>query len=390
MPGPLDIQIHMTVSLIQDEASSRGVAERLSTVEEFALDLEAAGFHRYSDRVCLVQISTRDDTWVLDPLAFDVRDVLLGPLEDPDTRTVMHGADFDLRLLDRDLDIHLRGLFDTQVAASLVGEKAIGLASLLEKYLGIRLSKKHQKADWAQRPLPDEMLRYAATDTRHLLDLADLLEKELAERGRTAWALSESREMESIRWEPPAESDPVASVKGADDLTDRELERLREALEWRDEIARRRDRAPFRVAGDRALLDVAVERPRSEEELRRLGGISKRILRERGEDLLRRLDAADERPESELRPHPPIPRGPGRPPPEVEARFRRLKSARNQRAAELEIDRGTLLPNATLEEIARAEPGSREALAEVPGVKEWQVEAAGDLLLTVLSNEEAA
>lgn len=380
----------MTLSLIQDEASSRGVAQRLSEAREFALDLEAAGFHRYSDQVCLVQVSTREETWVLDPLAYDVRDVLREPVEDPETRTVMHGADFDLRLLDRDLDIRLKGLFDTQVAASLVGEKAIGLASLLEKHLGVRLSKKHQKADWAQRPLPQELLRYAATDTRHLLELADLLERELAEHGRTGWARSECREMETIRWEPPSESDPVASVKGATDLGERELERLREGLKWRDEIARERDRAPFRVAGDRALLDVAVERPRSERELKDIGGISKRILRERGDDLLRRLDDADRRPEAELRPHPPIPRGPGRPPQDVEARFRRLKSVRNERAAELEIDRGTLLPNATLEEIARAVPSSRENLAKVPGMKEWQVEAIGDQLLTVLSNEEAA
>lgn len=380
----------MNVSLIQDEASSRDVAQQLSDAGEFALDLEAAGFHRYSDRLCLVQVSTREETWVLDPLAFDVRDVLREPVEDPSTRTVMHGADFDLRLLDRDLDIHLKGLFDTQVAASLVGENAIGLASLLEKFLGVRLSKKHQKADWAQRPLPDELLRYAAMDTRHLLELAGLLERELDQCGRTDWARSESREMEAIRWEPPSESDPVASVKGASDLDPRELERLREGLEWRDEIARDRDRAPFRVAGDRALLDVAVQRPRSEPELKDIGGISRRILQERGDDLLRRLDGADGRPESELRPHPPIPRGAGRPPPDVEARFRRLKSVRNERAAELEIDRGTLLPNATLEEIARAVPSSPQDLADVPGVKGWQVEAIGEQLLTELSNEEAA
>ena len=380
----------MTVSLIQDESSAAEVADALAAADQFALDLEAAGFHRYSDRLCLIQVSTRERTWVLDPLSLDARELLKEPVEDPNTLTVMHGADFDLRLLDRDLDLRLRGLFDTQVAASLLGEPAIGLASLLEKHLEVRLSKKHQKADWAKRPLPDDMLHYAAADTRHLLELADILARKLEREDRVRWALSECREMETIRWEDTTDDDPVASVKGATDLDPRELERLREALEWRDEIARDRDRAPFRVAGDKALLDVAVTRPRTPDELNRLGGISKRILGERGEDLLRRLDRADQRPESEIRPHPPIPRGSGRPPPDVEARMRRLKSARNQRAAELGIDRGTLLPNATLEEIARAVPGSRDALAQVPGVKEWQVEAAGDRVLSVLSNEEAA
>ncbi|MFW6199236.1 MAG: ribonuclease D, partial [Gemmatimonadota bacterium] len=122
----------MTVSFIQDESASAEVAEALAAADQFALDLEAAGFHRYSDRLCLVQVSTRDRTWVLDPLALDARKVLQEPVEDPKTLTVMHGADFDLRLLDRDLDLRLQGLFDTQVAASLIGEPAIGLSSLLD------------------------------------------------------------------------------------------------------------------------------------------------------------------------------------------------------------------------------------------------------------------
>lgn len=386
----LHIPCFMPLTYIQDERAALALAEELAGVDEFALDLEAAGFHRYSDRLCLVQVSTRERTWVVDPLAFDVRSVLQVPVEDPDIRTVMHGADFDLRLLDRDLDLSLRGLFDTQVAASLLGESAIGLASLLEKHLGVKLSKKHQKADWAQRPLPDELLAYAAADTRHLFELADRLRRKLEDQGRLVWALSECREMEGIRWEEPGDEDPVIGVKGARDLDPRELERLRAALEWRDEIARAQDRAAFRVAGDPTLLEVALRRPRSADELARIRGMSGRMAREQGEDLVRRLDRADALPAAELRSFPPVPRGRGRPPPEIEERTGRLKSARNRRAAELGIDRGTLLSNAVLEEIAREAPRSREALESVPGIKEWQVEATGDAVLSVLSSEEAA
>lgn len=380
----------MSILHIRDPDAGAELAERLASVDEFALDLEAAGFHRYTDRLCLAQVSTREANWILDPLAFDVRGVLARAVEDPETRTVMHGADFDLRLLDRDLDLRLGGLFDTQAAASLLGEPALGLASLLEKHLDVHLSKKHQRADWAQRPLPDEMVRYAADDTRHLLELADLLEARLEEHERMSWARSEFRNLEEIRWEGDEDEDPVTGVKGARDLDPRALERLREALAWRDEIARERDRALFRVAGDRALVEASLRRPRSRNDLADIRGMSKALARERGDELLGRFDRADDRPESELRPYPPREPRPGRPPPDVEERTRRLRAVRNRRAEELGIDRGTLLPNATLEEIARAEPGSPEDLERVPGVKAWQVEAAGKAVLSVLSGEEAA
>lgn len=380
----------MPITHVRDPDEAAEMARHLSGVAEFALDLEAAGFHRYSDRLCLAQISTRERTFVADPLAVDLRAALEDAVQSPETRTVMHGPDFDLRLLDRDLDLRVGGLFDTQASAALLGEPALGLSSLLEKHLGVSLSKDHQKADWARRPLPDDLLEYAAEDTRHLLELADLLRERLRERGRLEWARNEFRNLEEIRYEESSDEDPVTGVKGARRLEPRELERLRGALEWRDEIARERDRAPFRIAGDRALLRAATERPEDTGELARTRGFSKVLARARGEELLRRFDEVDRLPSSELRPYPPGPEGRGRPPPEVEDRTRRLKSARNRRAAELGIDRGTLLPNATLEEIARRIPDSRAALESVPGVKKWQVEAAGDAVLSVLAGEEAA
>lgn len=381
----------MSIPFVDDPAGGREVADRLREASEFGLDLEAAGFHRYSDRLCLVQMSTREDTWVVDPLAFDVRPVLAEAVEDPGTRTVMHGADFDLRLLDRDLDLHVSGLFDTQAAASLLGEPALGLDSLLDEHLGVELSKKHQRSDWARRPLPAEMLRYAADDTRHLLELADVLRAALRERNRLDWVRHEFRALEEIRWEEDPEEDPVTRVDGARDLDLLELARLREALEWRDVIARERDRAPFRIAGDRALLAAAVRRPDSPEALAEIRGISRVLSHTRGEELLAGFRRVEQLPRGELRPYPSAPDDRRRrPPPEVEERMSRLKSARNRRASELGIDRGTLLPNATLEEIAREVPRSRRALERIPGVKEWQVEATGEAVLSALAGEEAA
>ncbi|MBW3534092.1 MAG: HRDC domain-containing protein [Gemmatimonadetes bacterium] len=376
----------MTYVLIDGPDDADELRHSLSTSWRIALDCEAAGFHRYSDRLSLVQLSSTDRTFIIDPLAFDISDLLKGPLEDPEVEIVMHGADFDLRLLDRDLGIHLSGLFDTQVAAALLGESSLGLAALLEKHLGVSLAKKYQRADWARRPLPEEMLDYAASDTRHLHELAAILRRELEARGRLHWALEESRALEDVRWESSDGEDPVVKVKGARELALREVAALREALAWRDEIARDRDRAPFRVAGDPALVAAARQRPRSVSELSGIKGMNPRLARDVGEDLVDRLTRVASLPEASLEPYPRRDRnGPGRPPPEVEELAERLKSARNQRADDLGIDRGSLVPNAMLLEIARVKPRDEDALRTIPGVRNWQVEAMGGALLAVLN-----
>jgi ribonuclease D len=374
---------------VREESEAGALAREMASSRRIALDCEAAGFHRYSDRLCLMQVTTDNETYVVDPLAFDPSELFRPVLEDPNIQIVMHGADYDLRLLDRDLGIHLRGLFDTQVAAALLGEEALGLQALLESRLGVTLSKKLQRADWAERPLTDAMLEYAADDTRHLISLADLLQHDLDEANRGAWVAEECRALENNATgaavqdqEPP---DPVARVKGARDLSPREVSALREALEWRDALARRRDKAPFRVVGDQPLIEAVLRRPLDTRELTSIRGFPKGLARAEGVDLLGRFDRVAQLPDAELVPHPrPQRRGPGRPPPEVEELAEKLKVARNRRAQELGIDRGALLANALITAIATKTPSDEASLAQVDGIRNWQVEAVGSALLEVL------
>ncbi|MEX0980258.1 MAG: HRDC domain-containing protein [Gemmatimonadota bacterium] len=376
----------MTVIHVADPRTGEEVAGVLENEVRIALDCEAAGFHRYSDRLCLLQLSTESTTYLIDPLAFDPSDVLRPALQRPGLEVIMHGADYDLRLLDRDLGIRLGGLFDTQAAAALLGEPGLGLSALLEKYLGITVSKKYQRADWAQRPLSDEMLDYAASDTRHLHDLADLLVARLEEAGRTDWAREESLRLEDIRWVESPEEDPVARFKELRELEPREVAALREALVWRDEVAREKDRAPFRIAGNPVLLEVVREHPRNVGELGRVSGFSPALAHSDGKDLLRRLDRIAALPDAELISAPPrVRNGPGRPLPEVEELAQRLKVVRNRRAEELGIDRGTVLSNGLLLEVAQRAPRDRAGLEAIPGIRKWQVEALGDGLLEVLN-----
>jgi ribonuclease D len=373
---------------VQSMRDADGLSADLGSVKRVALDCEAAGFHRYSDRLCLLQLSTERDTYIVDPLGFDPSGLLRPSLEDPAVEVVMHGADFDLRLLRRDLGIRLRGLFDTQIAAQLLGEETLGLAGLLEARLGIHLSKKFQRADWAERPLSDAMLEYAADDTRYLAGLADLLVEQLAAAGRTSWAEEECRALERAAEtvsETEEPEDPVVRVRGARRLSPRQVTALRVALEWRDEIARARDRAPFRVVAEGPLIQAAAARPRTVAQLADAKGFPRRLAQEEGKELIRRLDRVAALDERELRPYPKTSRrGPGRPSPEAEALAERLKSVRNRRAEEVGLPRGTLLSNAVVLEVARCAPSTFDELLAVDGMRRWKADVLGDAFLRVI------
>jgi ribonuclease D len=374
----------MSYRLIQEDSHLVEVADALSGQSRIGLDCEAAGFHRYTDRLCLVQLSTPDRTILFDPLLTDPSDTLRPPLEDPNTLVVMHGADYDLRLLDRDLGIRIRGLFDTQVAASLLGSPSLGLSALLETHLGVTLSKELQRADWAKRPLPEAYLQYAAADTRHLLALGEILDQALRQAGRDEWAREEFRLLETIRWEAD-ESDPVSRVKGARALEPRQVTALRAAMDWRNRIARQMDRAPFRVVGDQVLLSLIVERPGSLDAMASVKGMSPGLARRHGQELLEELRRVDLVAEGELRPYPRwIGNGHGRPTPEEEVLANKIRGLRAGRAAELGLDRGVMLSNVQISEIVRTAPHSLDELKAIPGVRNWQAELIGREILRIL------
>jgi len=374
---------------IQSPQEGDALGSDLAKAKRIALDCEAAGFHRYSDRLCLVQLTTERTTYLIDTLAFDPSELLRGALEDPAITVVMHGSDFDLRLLARDLRIRLRGLFDTQIAAQLLGEETLGLAGLLEERFGVKLSKKYQRADWAERPLSEGMLEYAADDTRHLVRLADWLTAELAEARRLPWALEECRALEAAAGELPTEEeepeDPVARIRGSRHLSPRQLTAIREALAWRDEIARAKDKATFRVIAEDSLLEAVAAHPKSIADLTAIKGFPPRLAEEAGASLIERLQKVTEMRDEELKGYPrPSRRGGSRTTPEMEALAEKLKTARNKKADELGLPRGTLVSNATLLEVARVAPRTLDALAAVDGMRRWRAEALGEDFLKLI------
>jgi ribonuclease D len=368
---------------IVTDGAVREMAARIAGVPLIAVDTEAAGYHRYHDRICLLQLSTREDTYVIDTLATQALAPLADMFSDPDTEVVLHDADFDLRLLARDFGITIRGLFDTKIAAQFLGEQAIGLGSLVGKHLDVRLEKKHQRADWAQRPLPRDMLEYAAEDTRYLPALRDALRSELEAQGRLGWAEEEFRLMEQVRWEPDSNGDAWLRIKNTRDLKPRQLAALRELYAWRETAAEARDVAPFRVVNNDVLVAIARALPRTQSQLQATPGVPASVAQRRGGELLAAVGAALALAEADL---PQRPRGPARPPidPDFDRLVEQLKAARDRVADELGLDRGFLMPRYQLEKIARERPASHNALQQLGDVRRWQVAALGDALLEAL------
>jgi ribonuclease D len=219
----------------------------IGATRDLALDTEAASFHRFIDRVYLLQVTARvpgtgaagpgeahERSAVVDPLTAGSVGALGRLVEDPAVEVVFHDADYDLRLLRQDYGWQVRGLFDTRVAAQLLGERAFGLAALLDKEFGVKLDKRHQRADWSMRPLTPDMLDYAAQDTIWLLQLRDRFRERLARLGRLAWAEEEFQRLEGVQWNGDGADDAYLRMKGARDLTRRELALLASSSAWRD------------------------------------------------------------------------------------------------------------------------------------------------------------
>ncbi|HEU4524385.1 MAG TPA: ribonuclease D [Gemmatimonadales bacterium] len=369
--------------LIQTGTELAALAARLRSEPLLAVDTEAASFHRYVDRVYLLQISSREETAVVDPLATAGLDPIGELLADPAIEIIFHDADYDLRLLNREYGYTAHTLFDTRIAAQLLNEPGVGLAALLEKHLGVRLDKRFQRADWSARPLSPEMLDYAASDTRYLPQLRDILRQRLEERGRLGWAQEEFALLEDIRPTPADQAEPGwLRLKGAKALRGRELAILRELWEWRESAARRADRATFRILNNDPMLTMAKSPPTDLAALKAIPGVSSDQAERRGRDLLAAIRRGLELPEGDL---PRLTRPPRRVPDlAYEERLERLKAARNRLAQEHDLAPGVVCPNGTLEAIARLDPKTTADLAGVTELRRWQLREFGGELLQAL------
>ena len=355
----------------------------ISAVKELALDTEGASFHRFLDRIYLLQLSTREHSAIIDPLPIGSPAGLGELLQNKSVEVVFHDADYDLRLLHQDYGWHVTNIFDTRIASQLLGIKSFGLAALLEQFFNVKLDKKHQRADWSMRPLTPDMLEYAAQDTRYLLQLKDHMKGELTRRGRLHWAQEEFARIEGTRWEAEESMEGFLRLKGARDLSRQELAVLREVANWRDTVAAQLDRATFRVMGNEVLFELARRVPRSVAELGAIKGMPKGMIERGGADIVAAVRRGTEVPEAEL---PKFPRGQRwNKDRDFDERVARLKAVRDAAATRLDLDPGVLCSRERLENIARGGAKTIDELASVPDLRRWQIEEMGAGFIAALS-----
>ncbi|MFC1639835.1 ribonuclease D [Gemmatimonadota bacterium] len=375
--------------IVADAAALSELAERLAARSRIAIDTEAASFHRYVDRVYLVQVSSDNEVALIDPLAVEDLSPIGSLLSDPAIEVVFHDADYDLRILNRDYGFVARCVFDTRIAAQLAGEESVGLGALLDRYFQVAVNKKFQRADWSQRPLSPEMIAYAADDTRYLLPLRDRLSDRLTRMNRLDWAEEEFALLEDRRWtQSGGDEDTFLRIKGAKALPRRALAILRELHAWREATARKLDRAPFRILGNVALLNLARAAPRNLKRLEGTPGIPASAIKRYGPQLLEVVAAGLAIPGKGL----PEVRRAMRPETDhaYDQRLERLKTLRNRRAKEVKMEPGLLCPNGTLQAVARAAPKVVAELKSVAEIRKWQrlVLGEAEIIARVLGHKD--
>ena len=359
----------------QQEPLDRAM-QRVAAQPVVAVDTEADSLHSYFDKVCLIQMSIPGEDLIVDPLKKLDLGRFGAVLGDRGVRKVLHGADYDLRILNRDFGYTLANLVDTSICAQLLGYEAIGLAALLERHFAVQLDKSHQRADWAMRPLPRNMLEYAATDTRYLIALAEKLRAELEALGRWEWALEEFARLENVRYEKEETDEPFRRMKGLGGLDGRTLAVVQRLYDFRDSLARKADRPPFKIFSNEIILETARARPATLPELENVKPLGASQRARYGRDfvrIVREALALDEGALPQKSESKPWQRDKA-----LEARVNKLKAARDRIVKELKIDPAVLAPRHVLTAVAEA------GTLDVPAMREWQKRVVGAALLAAL------
>lgn len=362
-----------------------------------AVDTESDSLYRYTPRVCLIQISSPvspqiDDPvemvdYLVDPLRLDNISPLGELLSDPAVEVILHAAENDILLLQRDFGFMITNIFDTQLAARILGRSGVGLAAMLEDEFGVLSDKSMQRTDWGRRPLTPQQMTYAQMDTHYLPALRRRQIARLQDLGRWQEAQDAFQWLESIRYQEPQESRSVWSMKGTREVDLDQTGVLEELWLWREETARRLDRPPFRVMNDSVLIALTQAMPGSLQELSKIHGLSGNQRDRFGRDLLQALQRGRKRP------LPPLPVFTPRPEQlldnEEQKLFQALRQWRSQMAQERGVDPDIVFSNDILLQVVEKKPARLDDLLTIPAIGPWKAETYGPALLALVARHQA-
>jgi len=377
------------LEIVSNQSQLPAIAERLCRAKVVGVDTESDSFYSYREKVCLIQFTDELGDIIVDPLGLDDLSPLAPMFEDPNIVKIYHGADYDVICLRRDFGFKTVNLFDTLIAAQLLGYPKVGLADLIDRHFGIRLEKKYQRHDWSRRPLLPEHLEYARGDTHWLPALREIMLRQLKKVGRVAHLEEECKLTELREWRE-AETDPAAflRIKRSGDLDDEGKRILRQLYAVRDEQAKKLNRPPFKVLGDQLLLQICRAAPTTPEALDKLFPKKSALKRRYGSAILEAVEKGLDD-ESDI----PKPKKKAKREPKYDVRLR-------GRSAELAMDSlkvwrkklidATGLPpfcvmnNSTLQIVAKGAPTTMDELYGLPDIRDWQVRDHGEALLELV------
>jgi len=352
---------------------------RLRDSPVVAVDTESDSLYVYFEKVCLIQFSIPGVDYLVDPLAVDVTP-LAALLADERCEKVFHAAEYDILCLKRDYGFTFANLFDTMIAARILGWKRYGLGSILQDRFNVRLNKRMQRHNWGARPLSREALDYARLDTHFLLPLREMQLRELEARGRLEEARRAFQRQTQVEPMPKVfDPDGFWRIRGARELSPVEQAVLRELYIFRDRRARQLNRPPFKVINDATLIRLAQARPTDRRSLSQIKGLSHRMKYHEGGHLLKVIARGLQSPP------PAYPQNRNHHPgDEVLARYQALRAWRKRVAEARKVEPDVILPNNALMAVAKKAPRSVQALAEIEALDDWQRETYGAELLRVL------
>jgi ribonuclease D len=369
-------------TIITTHAQLATHVEQLQKHKHIAVDLEADSLYHFREKVCLVQIAAQNLNIVIDPLQIKDLTALKPLFNNRDIQKVIHGADYDIRSLFRDFKITVNNLFDTQLACRFLGMNETSLEAVIRRWFNVSLNKKYQRKDWSKRPLPEEMIAYAAEDVQYLVPLASKIISKLEKMGRVSWVMEECEYLSKVR---PASNDtkPFLQFKGAGNLDPHSLAILEALLQLRRKIARKKDKPLFKVIQNKSLLNLSVEKPHSIKRLENMATLSPNQIKMYGQQFLDAIGTAMQLPSESL---PKYPRKKAPPmAPQVGKRVKALKDWRDSQAKKLKIDPALLFTNALIGTIAVKNPTTLRAISKLKDMKNWQKREFGREIIAILA-----
>lgn len=358
---------------ITNKEALDALTEALRKVQRAGIDTEANGLHRYFEKVCLIQINVSGVCYIVDPLnGYALTDFFAVLCR---KELILHGADYDLRMLRKTFEFRPQApVFDTKVAAQVLGYEKFGLAALVEKFFGVVLPKTGQKADWSKRPIPVKLLHYAAGDVKYLESLTAILSKELAESGRLDWHRQCcERVVESTGIDDKGKSKEPWQIKGSSKLPPRTLAFVRELWYWRDGEAQLRDRPPFMIMHNEDLIAVAEWRVKNPKQPLECGPA---FLKRFSGQVLERLEKAILKAEKLSADEWPVfPKKSFKPKITFEyEKVEKLAASCKEIASELSMEPSFIASRAMMETIIQKNLRSVQEMVETGGMMPWQAE----------------